>query len=100
MRLKKIVSCALAISATVGCVGLFTACETSHPQVKMTVSFDGEDYELVFCVAPDFEADFTALWRERFPQTPLTRIGRIASGDAPFPQFDGFGYEHFSCLRL
>ena len=60
---------------------------------------DGEDYELVFCVAPDFEADFTALWRERFPQTPLTRIGRIASGDAPFPQFDGFGYEHFSCLR-
>ena len=48
MRLKKIVSCALAISATVGCVGLFTACETSHPQVKMTISFDGEDYELEY----------------------------------------------------
>lgn len=69
-------------------------------ELAITHAFcDGEDYELVFCVAPDFEADFTALWRERFPQTPLTRIGRIASGDAPFPQFGTSGYEHFSCLR-
>lgn len=58
---------------------------------------DGEDYELVFCVAPDFEATLAALWRERFPQTPLSRIGRIAVGIAPFPQFHGnaSGYEHF-----
>ncbi len=65
-------------------------------ELAITHAFcDGEDYELVFCVAPDFEADFTALWRERFPQTPLTRIGRIVSGDAPFPQFGTSGYEHF-----
>lgn len=58
---------------------------------------DGEDYELVFCVAPDFETTLAALWRERFPQTPLTRIGRIADGLAPFPTFsgNGSGYEHF-----
>ena len=48
MKLKKIISCALALSATVGCAGLLTACETSHPEVKMTVSFEGETYELEY----------------------------------------------------
>lgn len=59
---------------------------------------DGEDYELVFCVVPDFETAFAARWRERFPQTPLTRIGRIAADVAPFPQFseNASGYEHFA----
>lgn len=58
---------------------------------------DGEDYELVFCAAPNFESTLTKLWREHFPQTPLTRIGRIAPGGAPFPQFGetAAGYEHF-----
>lgn len=58
---------------------------------------DGEDYELLFCVAADFEATFSALWRERFPQTVPTRIGRIADGTAALPQFGkpGNGYEHF-----
>lgn len=58
---------------------------------------DGEDYELFFCVAPDFEAEFKTLWRERFPATRLTRIGRIAPGAAPFPRFseNASGYEHF-----
>ncbi len=46
MKFKKIISCALALSATVGCASLLTACETSHPEVKMTVSFEGETYEL------------------------------------------------------
>ena len=48
MKLKKIISCALALSATVGCMGLLTACETSHPKVEMTVSFEGETYELEY----------------------------------------------------
>ena len=46
MKFKKIISCALALSATLGCASLLTACETSHPEVKMTVSFEGETYEL------------------------------------------------------
>lgn len=58
---------------------------------------DGEDYELVFCVVAEFESTLKALWRERFPQTPLARIGQIASGAASFPQFgkSASGYEHF-----
>lgn len=56
---------------------------------------DGEDYELLFCVAPDFEAELFARWRERFPETPLTRIGRIAAGAPAEPLFSG-GYEHFA----
>ncbi|MGN0834522.1 MAG: thiamine-monophosphate kinase [Candidatus Spyradosoma sp.] len=56
---------------------------------------DGEDYELLFCVAPDFEAELFARWRERFPETPLTRIGRIAAGAPAGPLFSG-GYEHFA----
>lgn len=56
---------------------------------------DGEDYELLFCVAPDFEAELFARWRERFPRTPLTRIGRIVSGESAGTFFSG-GYEHFA----
>lgn len=58
---------------------------------------DGEDYELVFCVAPDFEPELITRWHKRFPQTPLTRIGRIAAGAAPFPLLgeNAAGYEHF-----
>lgn len=48
MKLKKIISCALALSATLGCVGTFTACETARPKVMMTVSFEGETYELEY----------------------------------------------------
>lgn len=55
---------------------------------------DGEDYELLFCVAADFEPELIALWQERFPQTRLSKIGYIAAGEADFPQ-SGKGYEHF-----
>lgn len=48
MKLKKVLSCVLALSATVGCVGLFSACETSHPEVTMEILFEGKTYELEY----------------------------------------------------
>ncbi len=46
MKMKKILSGILALTATVGCVGMFSACETAHPKIEMTLAFDGETYEL------------------------------------------------------
>lgn len=61
---------------------------------------DGEDYELLFAVAENFEKDFLARWRERFPETPISRIARIAKG-AENPSLvarlgnNAHAYEHF-----
>ena len=44
--MKKIVSGALALTSVFACAGTLTACETSHPEFTMKVSFNGETYEL------------------------------------------------------
>ncbi len=54
MKLKKLISGILATTALVGCVGTFTACETAHPEVRITVSFEGEDYELDYKLYRNF----------------------------------------------
>ena len=39
---------------------------------------DGEDYELLFTLHHSIEeAQFKADWKQLFPETPLTQIGRI-----------------------
>ena len=60
---------------------------------------DGEDYELVFSVAPGARsAGLERAWRRAFPRTPLTRIGSFARNGAippgalPLGKFRG--YEH------
>lgn len=48
---------------------------------------DGEDYELLFSLKGGTDqAAFESAWAARFPQTPLSRIGRLAQakGDAPY----------------
>jgi len=60
---------------------------------------DGEDYELVFCVAGGTRrARFEAAWRRAFPRVRLTWIGRlVASGGVPPEALalgDHHGYEH------
>jgi thiamine-monophosphate kinase len=56
---------------------------------------DGEDYELLFAVAPRHSARLKKRWLERFPKLPLTRIGRLFSsfviGHSKLPP----GYVHF-----
>lgn len=44
--------------------------------VEQAIS-DGEDYELLFAIAPEEVRDLQQRWRGEFPQLALTRIGRI-----------------------
>jgi thiamine-monophosphate kinase len=38
---------------------------------------DGEDYELLFAISPNDSSALPARWRRKFPNIPLTRIGRL-----------------------
>ncbi len=64
MKMKKILSGILALTAF-GCVSMMTACETSRPEVKITLSFQDEEYELDYTlyrkIAPATVAHFLAL---------------------------------------
>lgn len=60
---------------------------------------DGEDYELLFAVAGTQAEHFEKIWRERFPDVPLSRIAKIAP-DIENPALksalaDSRAYEHF-----
>jgi thiamine-monophosphate kinase len=43
---------------------------------KQAIS-DGEDYELLFAISPKDSRSLPARWRKKFPNIPLTRIGRL-----------------------
>ena len=49
---------------------------SSGATIKQAIS-DGEDYELLFAVAPKESARLLARWRKKFPRLSLTRIGRL-----------------------
>ena len=57
---------------------------------------DGEDYELLFAIAPNEARSLTARWRKKFPNVPLTQIGKLNRKskieDRKFPR----GYVHFT----
>lgn len=57
---------------------------------------DGEDYELLFSTPAHGVKRLETEWKERFPRTPLTRIGRFVAD--PTAGFDAIqtGYLHFS----
>ena len=67
---------------------------------KQAIS-DGEDYELLFAIAPKDSRALITRWRKKFPKLRLTRIGRLNSKFGPsrtgsfrnskFPK----GYVHF-----
>lgn len=56
---------------------------------------DGEDYELLFAIAPGDSEQLLRCWAKQFPKLPLTRIGRLTqkskSEDRKLPA----GYVHF-----
>jgi thiamine-monophosphate kinase len=62
--------------------------------IRQAIS-DGEDYELLFAIAPNDARSLTACWRKRFRKLLLTRIGELNSEfgirNSRFPQ----GYVHF-----
>ncbi len=47
-------------------------CTTAHALT------DGEDYELLFALAPHRAAALEPAWKKRFPRLPLTRIGTLS----------------------
>jgi thiamine-monophosphate kinase len=63
---------------------------------------DGEDYELLFAVAPRDAARLDRGWRKRFPKLPLTRIGKLATDKLqpstlnPQPSTLLRGFDHFA----
>ena len=56
--LKKATCMVLAVAAATVSVGMFTACETKKPEVKMQIEFEGETYTLEY-----------TLYREIAPET-------------------------------
>jgi thiamine-monophosphate kinase len=56
---------------------------------------DGEDYELLFAVAPNKSRRLLTHWRKKFPNLQLTRIGRLNQQTAVSNQRLRPGYVHF-----
>jgi thiamine-monophosphate kinase len=60
---------------------------------------EGEDYELLFAIAPHDRERLARAWRKKFPKVPLTRIGRLTQQPAVRDlQLKG-GYVHFQQPR-
>ena len=57
---------------------------------------DGEDFELLFAVAPREADRLEVAWRKRWPKVRLTRIGRLASAGAREGLGPVRGYDHFA----
>ncbi|MBV8227417.1 MAG: thiamine-phosphate kinase [Verrucomicrobia bacterium] len=55
---------------------------------------DGEDYELLFAVAPGERIRLEAEWRAQFGRLPLTAIGRLVEKGRT--RFADKGYDHFT----
>ena len=47
-NMKKIICNTMAVLSASACLGLATACETAHPEVEMTISFNGQEYVLEY----------------------------------------------------
>jgi len=62
--------------------------------VQQAVS-DGEDYELLFAISPRERKDLQTRWQKKFPELPLTRIGRLNQKSKIKSQKLKSGYVHF-----
>jgi len=60
---------------------------------------DGEDYELLFTIAPRDADSLEKTWRKKFPRLPLTRIGALTRSHQPSTinhQLFPSGHDHFA----
>jgi thiamine-monophosphate kinase len=62
--------------------------------VQQAVS-EGEDYELLFAISPRERKDLQTRWQKKFPELPLTRIGRLNQKSKIKSQRLKSGYVHF-----
>ncbi|MGB8354252.1 MAG: thiamine-phosphate kinase [Chthoniobacteraceae bacterium] len=56
---------------------------------------DGEDYELLFAIAPRDAARLETAWKKRFPKLRLTHIGDLSRNFEP-ATLKSHGYDHFA----
>ncbi|MDQ3314293.1 MAG: hypothetical protein M3505_06650, partial [Verrucomicrobiota bacterium] len=56
---------------------------------------DGEDYELLFAIAPRDAPRLQKTWRVKFPRLRLTRIGCLKQKSQARDQEVPAGYAHF-----
>ena len=56
---------------------------------------DGEDFELLFSLAPGRVDALQAAWHRKFPRLPLTQIGRFTR-PALHPKLAARGHDHFA----
>jgi thiamine-monophosphate kinase len=56
---------------------------------------DGEDYELLFAIAPRDDGRLKTEWRQQFPKLPLTEIGRLLPKSKTPKKLPPRGYDHF-----
>jgi thiamine-monophosphate kinase len=56
---------------------------------------DGEDYELLFALAPRDSSRLSREWKKAFPRVALTQIGALVT-DPHSSNFETFGYDHFT----
>jgi thiamine-monophosphate kinase len=69
---------------------------TAGCTVAQAVS-DGEDYELLFAIAPRDAAALEPAWRKQFARLPLTRIGSLTKPRSKTrPAKSSGGHDHFS----
>jgi thiamine-monophosphate kinase len=57
---------------------------------------DGEDYELLFAVAPAMRYRLESAWRRKFPRLPLTRIGELIHPSRTRIPNTTRGFDHFA----
>ncbi len=57
---------------------------------------DGEDFELLFALAPRKAAGIAAKWRRTFPKLPLSEIGTCSQATTFNSQLFSNGHDHFA----
>ncbi len=57
---------------------------------------DGEDYELLFALAPADALRLASAWCRKFPKLPLTQIGRLVARSQTTKEKLPHGYVHFA----
>ncbi len=57
---------------------------------------DGEDYELLFALAPNDTAALEKKWQRKFPRLLLTRIGRLTRHSSLVTRHSFHGFVHFT----
>ena len=57
---------------------------------------DGEDFELLFAIAPRDCAKLETAWKKKFPKLPLTRIGTLIRHPSSVIRHSKHGHDHFA----